>query len=608
MSTLPIEGPDGAIGQDGTVTRTPFVASRRRFLSIGGLAVGGAMLVGGAGCGTAQTKSNTSTGGQAQGRAGAAGDTLFVFVASGVPTNFNPLGPSPAWPTANGQSQLIYETLVRFNLLDGSLQPGLAKELQEPDKGTLVLPLQDGTKWSDGTELTADDVVYTFEIAKTNSLNYSNVWTYLESVTATDPRTVTFKVKAKPFNPGSVKDAISGTFIIPKHIWEPFGKELTKQENLKPVGSGPFQLDKYDQTQINLTRFDGYWGKDVFGTPPMTVINHPIFKSNNDSDLKLEGGQLDAAQTFTTQIWKMWEDKKKPVGTWLKKKPYYIPGNLPLLEINASVKGLDEPKVRLAIAYCINYANIAKTAMSDYSAPANASLMLPNGSEGKFYDQALVDKEGWKYDPKKAVDILENELNCKKGADGIYTLPNGTRLGPWKAITPTGWTDWNTALEIVAKSCKAVGIDVSTEFPQSPQVTSSVQNGDFDLACWSASGVSVASPWTRFRDVLDDRGIPPVGKTAFANFTRFKHPDVPALLDSVGAAASDDELKAIYSKLDTIYRQGIPVVPLMYRPNEFYEYNTSNWVNFPDENNPYAPPGWTGASVAWIFKLKKIGT
>ncbi|MET1005870.1 MAG: ABC transporter substrate-binding protein [Propionibacteriaceae bacterium] len=609
MTHLPFEAPDaGHPGDEGSV-RTPLVASRRRFLSIGGLALGGAILgVGAAGCGTAQTKQNTSTDGAPAGRAGASGDTLFVFVASGVPTNFNPLGATPAWPTASGQSQLIYETLLRFNLLDGSLQPGLAKELQEPDKSTLVLPLQEGTKWSDGSELTADDVVYTFEIAKKASLNYSNVWTYLDSITATDPRTVTFKIKADPFNPASVKDAIASVFIVPKAIWEPFGTDLAKQENLKPIGSGPFVLDKYDQTQINLTRFDGYWGTSVFGTPAMKTINHPIFKSNNDSDLKFEGGQLDAVQTFTTQIWKMWEDKKKPIGTWLKKAPYYLPGNLPLLEINGTVKGLDNPKVRLAIAHCIDYANIAKTAMSSYSDPANASLILPNGSEGKFYDKEGVASTGWTYDPQKAIDILENELNCKKGGDGIYSLPDGTRLGPWKAITPTGWTDWNTALEIVAKSCKAVGIDVKTEFPQSPQVTVMLQNGDFELACWNASGVSIASPWTRFRDVLDDRGIPPIGKTAFANFTRFKHPDVPALLDSIGNATSDEELKGIYSKLDAIYREGIPVVPLMYRPNEFYQYNESNWTNFPDENNPYAPPGWTGASIGWFFKIKKIGT
>ncbi len=586
----------------------PFRSSRRGFLGVTGVTLAGAALgLGLSGCGTAQTRSSSGDGSAATGRPGASGDTLFVFVQSGVPTNFNPLGAAPAWPTAVGHTQLIYETLLRFNLLDGSLQPGLAKEMQEPDKTSLVLPLQDGTRWSDGTELTADDVVFTFELAKKTALQFSNVWEYLESVEALDPRTVKFTIKADPYNPGSVKDAIAGNFIVPKHVWEKFGSDVLGEKNTNPVGSGPFTLKSYDQTQINLTRFDAYWGKELFGTPPMTTINHPIFKDNNASDLKLEGGELDAAQTFTAQIWKMWE-KGAPVGTWLKEKPYYLPGNLPLLEINPAVKGLDEPKVRRAIAFAIDYPAIASTAMSDYSDPAKASLMLPTGAEGKYFDQAAVDKEGWSHDPAKAVDLLENELGCTKGSDGIYSLPDGTRLGPWEAITPSGWSDWNTALEIVAKSCKAVGIDVRTKFPQAPQVTTAVQNGDFELACWNASGVSVASPWTRFRDILDDRGIPPIGKTAFSNFTRFSHPDVPGLLDSVGAADDDAELKAIYGKLDAIYREGLPVVPLMYRPNEFYQYNASNWTNFPDEKNPYAPPGWTGASIGWIFGIKKVST
>ena len=222
---------------------------------------------------------------------------------------------------------------------------------------------------------------------------------------------------------------------------------------------------------------------------------------------------------------------------------------------------MDNAGVRRAIAHCIDYAVIASTAMSDYSEPAKASLILPTGAESKYFDQASVDQEGWTHDPAKSIDILENELKCTKGSDGIYSLPDGTRLGPWKAITPTGWTDWNTALEVVARSCKAVGIDVMTEFPQAPQVTTAIQNGDFELACWNASGVSIASPWTRFRDVLDDRGVAPIGKTAFANFTRFSHPDVAELLDAIGSAASDAELKEIYTKLDTIYREGIPVVP-----------------------------------------------
>ena len=92
----------------------------------------------------------------------------------------------PPWPTAARQSQLIYESLIRFNLLDGSLDPGLGKELKQTDDQTLKVPLQDGTKWSDGSDLTADDVVFTFELAKKDSSSYSNVWNYLDSVTAAD--------------------------------------------------------------------------------------------------------------------------------------------------------------------------------------------------------------------------------------------------------------------------------------------------------------------------------------------------------------------------------------------------------------------------------------
>jgi len=596
-------------GPDSPVDRyTTWLASRRSFLTLGGLAVSGAVIgVGAAGCGTAQTgnKSNNSS----KGRAGAAGETLFVAGFQwGPPKSFNPLAASPDWPTAGGQSQLIYESLLRFNLIDGSLQPGLGKELQQPDDQTIRIPLQDGTKWSDGSELTAEDVAFTFGLGKTASVNFSTVWEYVDSITAVDPRTVEFKLKTKPYNPGFVKNFISSVLIVPKAVFGNIAPDkIPAETNLKPIGSGPFLLDKYDQTQVNLKRNDNYWGKTAFGTPPMTTINHPIFKSNNDGDLKLESGEIDASQQFTAQIWKMWE-AGKPVGTWMKKKPYHLPGNLPLLIFNLNKKGLDNLKVRQAIAYSINYPNIATTAMSDYSDPANASLIVPSGFESKFYDPGAVAAEGWKYDKAKAIDILENELKAKKGSDGIYVLPDGTKLGGWKLITPTGWTDWNTACEIVAKSAQEVGIGITTEFPQFPTMYSALQNGNFSLAMYSYTGVNPGSPWIRFRDAMDDRGVPAAGKTAFWNYNRFKNADVPALLDTAAAAKTDEEAKAAYTQLDKIYRANVPVVPLMYRPLEFYEFNANNWENFPTEENPYAPPMWQGAGIQWLFKIKKVGT
>jgi len=588
-----------------------WASNRRRFLTLAGAGTTGVILGSTVtACGTAAgTKPQAGPSG-AGGRAGTSGETLFVAGFQwGPPTSFNPYSASPAWPCGGGQSQLIYETLLRFNLLDGSLQPGLGKALQSPDKQTLVVALQDGTKWQDGSDLTADDVVFTFELGKKASLSFSNVWTYIDSVTATDPKTVTFKLKSNPYNPPTVKGAIASVLILPKAIWSKIGSDKVMTEtNLKPVGSGPFKLDKADQTQVNLTRYDDYWGKAIYGTPPMTTVNHQIFKSNQDGDLKLESGDVDVSQQFTAQIWKMWETKKAPVGTWLKKKPYYLPGNLPSIVFNLSKPGLSNVKVRRAIAYSIDYANIASTAMSDYSDVCQPSMIVPKGSEQKYFDAAAVKNNGWEHNPDKAVAILEGELKAKKGSDGIYVLPDGTKLGGWKLITPTGWTDWNTSCQIIAKSAKAIGIGIETSFPQAPTVTQMQQNGNFDIAHIGYSGVGPNSPWARFRDMMDDRGVPGIGKTAFYNYGRFKHPEVPKLLDEAGAAGSDEAIKAAIQKLDQIFRDNIPVIPVMYRPLEFYEFNQTNWTNFPDETNPYAPPMWQGAGIQWLFKLKKVGS
>jgi peptide/nickel transport system substrate-binding protein len=563
-----------------------------------------------AGCGQGGGTGGGGGGGR-RGRSGREGETLFIAgLQWGPPRHFNPLGQSAAWPCGQNAMQLVYETLLRFNVLDGSLQPGLGKELQTPDENTYVIPLQDGTTWQDGEPLTADDVVFTFELAKRHTeLSYASFWTYVEKVEATDERTVTVTLGRDPYNPGLVRNSLATTFILPRHIWEPReaeGKPMGEHENLDPVGSGPYQVESYNQQQISLKRFDDYWGKQVMGgLPKPTYIVHPIFKGNQDGDLRFERGGVDVMQQFTPQIWKMWEDKKLPVSTWYKKPPYHVPGGMPMLVINTQKKGLDNPLVRRALAFSINYADIADKAMSRYSQPANSSLILPIGAEEKYFNKENVEANGWRYDPDEAVRILEEEVGAKKGSDGVYVLPDGTRLGPYTAQTPTGWSDWQNALRIVAANAKAVGFDIRTQFPQAPNVTSSVQAGDFDLACWSVAATSAATPWQRFRDVLDRRGVADPGKPAFWNYGRFEDPSVAALLDKA-AGADESELPALYTELDTIFMKNAPMIPLMYRPLEFFEFHESNWTNFPSEDNPYAPPMFQGAGVSWLYQIKRI--
>ncbi len=523
-----------------------------------------------------------------------------------TPQNFNPLNTARDWPSA-GQHLLLYESLFAYNQVTGNNDPLLAKELTPVDATTWKVTLYDGTKWQDGKPLTADDVVYTYGLAKTQSdVDYATLFDYISEITATDAKTLQIKLNPKQLNPGFVKHYLRLIKIIPKHIWqarEASGK-LSQVVDMEPVASGPYKVLNYSPERVALVRDDNYWGKAVFGLPAPKYVVHPIFKTNDVGNLAFQNGEVDLMQQFTPQIWKMWEEAKAPVGTWLNKEPYYLPGNIPMLIINWKKKGLDNVLVRRALAYAINYPLIAQTAMSKYSVPANSSLILPSGGEVGLFNADQVKAAGWSYDPAKAKDILENQLKAKKGSDGVYVLPDGTRLGPWSTRCPNGWTDWQTGINIVVQSAKAAGFDLQEDYPDWPVVRSKMQNGDFDLTLMTYQGVGPSSPWQRFRDAMDVRGVPEMGQTAFWNYNRFTASGVAELLDKAGQAADPASVKDVYAQLDKIFMDNIPTIPLMYRPLEFYEFNQKVWTGFPTAENPTAPPMFTNAGVQVLYKIK----
>ena len=599
--------------------------NRRKFLQLSGLTAGAGLLLAACGDNTATPATGTTT--TAATSTTAAGTAATTAASTGTapsqlprnqtlyvggfqwqpPVNFNILNNNPDWPSQGGFME-IYEALFAYNQLSGNLDPLLAKELKTPDAGTMSITLQDGTMWHDGQALTSADVVYTYELAKSQSdVNYSTLFNYITSITATGDRSLEIKLNQSALNPGIVKNYLTTIRILPKHIWqakEASGK-LSSVVDTAPVGSGPYKLMDFSPQRIALQRNDSYWGKTAMGgLPAPKYIVHPIVKSNDDGNLAFQNGQIDVMQQFTPQIWKMWQDAKAPVGTWFDQEPYYVAGSIPMLIINTQKKGLDNPLVRRALAYSINYPLIAQTAMSKYSVPANSSLIIPGGGENQFYNADQVKANGWSYDPAKAKDILENQLKAKKGSDGVYVLPDGTRLGPWQARTPLGWTDWQTAINIVVQNGKTAGFDLSEDYPEAGVVTNKIQSGDFDLNLWYIAGQSPATPWQRFRDMLDNRGVPANGTNAFWDYNRFSEPEALPLLDKA-AAANPSEAKQYYDKLDALFMKGIPGIPLMYRPNEFYEFNTSVWTGFPTSKDPsVGTPQFQQAGIFWLYKIK----
>ena len=186
-----------------------------------------AAAAGGSATSTTAPSSNTApTATTASGSSGSSGGQLprneTLYVAGfqwQPPTNFNPLNNNPDWPSQGGFAEL-YETLFVYNQLSGNLDPLLAKDLKvSSDGATMDFALQNGTKWQDGQDLTTDDVLYSYNLAKTQpDVNYNTLFNYIDSITATSKDGMEIKLKTSALNPGFVKNFLTTIRILPKQI------------------------------------------------------------------------------------------------------------------------------------------------------------------------------------------------------------------------------------------------------------------------------------------------------------------------------------------------------------------------------------------------------
>jgi peptide/nickel transport system substrate-binding protein len=164
--------------------------------------------------------------------------------------------------------------------------------------------------------------------------------------------------------------------------------------------------------------------------------------------------------------------------------------------------------------------------------------------------------------------------------------------------TPAGWTDWETAVKIAVKDMRAVGIDIREGFVDAGSYFQRMPSGDFDVLLHTPSPTPTPSkPWSRLESVLSSRNWKPTGEKMNENQGRFNQPgtkgyipEIDSLLNALPAMTDADEIKAAYRKLNVFYMQEQPTISLFYRPEQFFEFSTKNWTNFPEEKNPYTTP------------------
>jgi peptide/nickel transport system substrate-binding protein len=545
------------------------------------LAAGGILFAAGGG-----QQQQQSGGAQARVTSLPRNETLyFNGLLWGAPTHFNPynldssFGITAFTPLSR---QLIYETLFVFNLLDAKMYPQLAESYSWNGQNVTVV-LNRNVKFNDGRPMTADDVVYSYELQNRYATSGTAYWSYIDSVRKVDNYTVEIRGKPSNFNPKQIETSLAALYIVPKHVWEGIERNnppptgIIQYPNWEPVATGPYKPYIHDDTMAVLIRDDNYWGVSKYGKlPAPKYVAHNVYRDNAAGDAAFRAGEVDVSQQFISQVWTFGSS----VETYLPQAPYYFPGVIPSIVFNTTKPGLDDPAVRRAIAMSLDYNMIGQNAMSGYTAPMVASLMLPVPAE-----QTLIDLDALKPYQWSGVDVaganrLLDQAGWVKGADGIRAK-GGVRLS-FRAECPAGWSDWNASLEVVAQVGRELGMDITTYFPEQNVWQADKDNATFDIIMNSYGGAGPESPWSRAYETMSSADIPPVGTpNRVGNVGRWINPRANQIIAQLAAEADAATLKQLWTELNILYLQNMPAAGLMYRPVVFHTVNTSVWTGFP---------------------------
>lgn len=551
----------------------------------------------------------------------------FAGLQWGTINDFNPLSANSnnfCMSQSASAAEVVYETLFAYNLLDGQLYGILATDYAwNDDQSEMTIHLNQDAHWSDGTDLTAEDVAYTWYMHTTygtsRGLDFAN---YIADIEATDTYTVTIKLvlddAGVSINPLKVLDYISQTYVCQKAYMQTveernnYAADAIKTDTMDDlVVSGPYYPYYYDDQKVVFVRDDSYWGQadSMWGKlAAPKYLAHNIYESNDAGQVALAAGEVDVCQQFITDVQKLWEEQDLPISTYLDEAPYGICVTMPTCWFNLEREGLDQVEVRKAIAWAVDYDQIIASAMSNQSptfAEAPRSIMNPTAGEQAMYDQSAVADLQWTGKDVDGANALLDEAGIvDTDGNGIREY-NGKDLS-FQAECPSGWSDWNASLEIVAAAGKNIGIDITTYFPDSSTWTADYSTGNFDIMMASCSGASINGPYTRAMSLMSST-YNSLEVNLSGNYGGYQNDRVDEILAAIPHETDESVLKDYYTELSEYYLTDVPSFSLMYRPSSFYAVNETVWTNYPVDGDGIPPTVLRdGYGVAGLYQIELV--
>ena len=472
---------------------------------------------------------------------------VFRFARNEEPLSFDPLVPSD-----NGSIWVLYnmfDQLTTVNETSTDVVPSIAASWDvSPDSTIYTFDLRKDVHFSDGTPMTADDVVFSIQrAADKKKSGYSFLFGPVTQVKKLNANQVQITL-SNPFAPLLQNLNVFPASIVPKKVVEADEKGFAQ----KPIGTGPFALKQFRKGQLtHLVRNQNYWKK---GRPYLDEVRIPYVTDDNTRILKLQAGEIDAAVNIPyAQIEQL--DKRGDVD--VKIEPLF---RFDGIWLNNAKSPLDDVRIRQALNYATDKESIIKSVLFGHAEVANH--MMP---KMKYWRS---DVKAYPYDIAKAKQLMKQSK-----APGGFSVP---------LVVPTGDSIISQVAQIVKQSWAEIG------------VTANISNLDIGTAYtnFSNSNYVAGNNWYITSDVVAPDELAAIqfdysatgGTHSF--FTNYNSPQATALVNKA-ASATDDKTRAdAFGKLQQVVMEDAPLVALYFTPartglrtnvQDFHTVKTAWW-------------------------------
>ncbi|HZQ02083.1 MAG TPA: ABC transporter substrate-binding protein [Reyranella sp.] len=440
-----------------------------------------------------------------------------------------------------------WDMLVHRDPASFDIKPSLATDWKFVDAKTLELNLRKTVKFHDGSMMTADDVVYTLNMAADPASKVATPSNYAWIDKAEKTGDYSVRINMKRPTPAALEYLAMVTPIHPKAYREKVGPEEFAK---KPVGAGPYRIIRNEPgKEVVFERFEDYWVGSPKGKPAIKTL-HVRFVP----DLATEVTELLAGRT--DWIWNINPDQmdsinKMPTLQSVRQESMRI-GYLQIDAAGRTGAGnpLTKQKVREAIFHAINRKEFADKLVGGGSrvppAPCFPSQFGCDADAAVKYD----------YSPDKAKLLLKEA-----------GYPNGFDVEMISYVQPTSWG------AAIQNYLTAVGIRVKiTQLQVAPAIQKS----------WRGEASLYLGSWGSY-SINDVSAILPVMFGEGANDNYSKDPELERLIAEGGATADKETRLKAYSKAIEIATSKAYWVPINTYVNTYAFTRQLDMKTYPDE-------------------------